>query len=82
MVRGGCPRLERGSFAVEKWWKEEKKREREGETNGETNGKGRKGREEREKKRIIEEGRRIKEEQGGGGQSTSLDGDLRPRRRA
>lgn len=41
-------------------------------------GKGR----EREKKRIIEEGRRIKEEQGDGGQSTSLDGDLRPRRRA
>lgn len=54
------------------------KKERERETNGKTNGKGRKGRE----KKIIEEGRRIKEgggkeAQGDGGQSTSLDGDLR-----
>lgn len=36
------------------------KKERERETNGKTNGKGRKGRE----KKIIEEGRRIKEEGG------------------
>lgn len=58
---------------MEKWWKEEKKREREGETNGETNGKGRKGREEREKKRIIEEGRRIKE----GGKSRGMEDSRR-----